>query len=280
MKPKIIGLITAWYAEKWIAAAVEQALEYCDEVIVAIGANTKPLAALEDTTYTIVSKYKDKITLIGASMSQTLSLGRANTLNRMLSVSKFRKAGNWVWILDVDEFYFNCAYQKIRKAINSGLYNHIQVEEKNFFINTTRYLICSHRRLFRIKNSDNKFKPTQHWTGPLTKKYTLKRDDKQQGMFHYSYVVNVEYRRLQWETEYQHKQSQKLKWLSEIFVPYDLDNEEFWISKNKKLFGIKSPIYLTEVKPNTDGKFFVYNDRHPPHVETAGITSIKDFRKT
>ncbi len=279
MQQKIIGLITAWYTEKWIAAAIEQALEYCDEVIVAVGANTKPLAALEDATYTIASQYKDKITLIKASMSQSLSVGRADTLNRMLAASKLIKVGNWVWMLDTDEFYFNCAYKKIREAINSGLYNHITVEEKNFFINTTRYLVGSHGRLFRINSSDNQFRPTQHWTGPLTKKYTLKRDDKQQGMFHYSHVANVEYRRLQWETEFQHDQSHKLKWLSEIFIPYDLDNEEFWISKNQELFGIRSPLLTTALKPDADGKLFVYKDRHPPLVESTGLTRIEDFRK-
>jgi len=281
MKPKIIGLIGVWYAEKWIAAALEQALQYCDEVIVAIGANSKFLAKLEDKTQEIVSKYQDRITLIKASTGQAYSQSRADTLNRMLAVSKFRKVGNWVWILDADEFYFDCAYQKIREAIDSGLYHHIRVEEKFFFINMTRYLLNSHGRLFRISQPNNQFQPTQHWNGNMTKCFILRRDTAQQGMFHYSLLTDVRYRRLMWETEHQYQQPRKLQWLSEVYIPYELDNEEIWIAKNQKLFGCKSPFLapLVEVEPDKNGKLFVYNGKHPPHIETTELTTIKDFRK-
>lgn len=281
MKPKIIGLIGVWYAEKWIAAAIEQALQYCDEVIIAVGANSKFLSKLKDNTETIVDRYKDRITLIRASKGQAFSQSRADTLNRMLAASKLWKIGNWVWILDVDEFYFDCTYQKIREAIESGLYNHIRIEEKFFFVNMTRYLLNSHGRLFRIENLNNKFKPTQHWTGSMTNKYVLKRDSKQQGMFHYSLLTDIAYRRLMWETEHQYEQPRKLKWLSDIYIPYELDNEEIWITKNQKLFGHRSPFLapLTEVRPNKNGKLFVYNGPHPPYIEAAGLTTIDDFRK-
>jgi hypothetical protein len=281
MKPKIIGLIGVWYAEKWIAAAIEQALQYCDEVVVAVGANSKVLSKLQDNTAAIVDQYKDRITLLKASTGQAYSQTRADTLNRMLAASQFRKVGNWIWILDADEFYFDCSYQRIREAIKSGLYNHIRVEEKFFFINMTRYLRNSHGRLFRISQQGDKFQPTQHWSGDMSKRFILKRDNDQQGMFHYSLLTDITYRRLMWETEHIYQQPRKLQWLSEIYVPYDLNNEEIWITKNQKLFGHRSPFLapLTEVRPNNDGKLFVYNGPHPPHIETTGLPQIPDFRK-
>jgi len=277
--PKIIGLINSWYSEKWIAASIEQALLYCDEVIVAIGAHSKALANLKDRTREIAKTYSDRVTLIKASMSSVHDQSKADTLNRMLSVSKLHKPGNWIWILDGDEFYFECSYLKIREAIASGLYTHMKVEEKFFLINTMRYLLGSHGRLFRIGSTNDRFKPTQHWTGVKTKEYVLRRDDGKMGMFHYSLLTDTDYRRIMWETEHSYSQSNKLQWLSDIYILYDLDDEELWITKNQKLFGVKSPWFAKEMKANNDGKLFVYDGPHPELVEKAGITSIPDFRK-
>lgn len=277
--PKIIGLINSWYSEKWIAASIEQALLYCDEVIVAIGPHSVALAGLEDRTREIAETYSDRVTLIKASMSYFYDRSRADTLNRMLSVSKLRKQGNWVWILDVDEFYFECSYNKIMEAISSGMYTHMKVEEKFFLINTTRYLLGTHGRLFKIGSIGDGFRPTQHWTGVKTKEYVLRRDDGEMGMFHYSLLTNTSYRKIMWESSYSYDQPNKLQWLSDVYTPYDLENEELWITKNQKLFGVKSPWFAKEMKADKDGKLFVYNGPHPKLVEKAGITTIQDFRK-
>ena len=279
MKPKIIGLLNAWYSERWIAPAIEQALQYCDEVIVAVGAHSKSLASLKDDTLKIASQYKDRVTLLDASMSNFHDKSKADTLNRMLSKSKFRQKGNWIWILDVDEFYFDCTYQDILRAISSGKYNHIRVEEKFFFINMTRYLLCSHGRLFRIVDPSSSFQPTQRWTGPMSDLYVVKRDDKEHGMFHYSLLVDIEYRRKMWSTERSYQQPHLLKWLEEIYVHYDLNDEETWIDKNKKVSGIRSPYVGPLSKPNADGKLFVYNGKHPPLIEATSLPQIEDFRK-
>lgn len=279
MKPKIIGLVNAWYSERWIAATIEQALQYCDEVIVAIGAHSKSLSSLKDKTYEIASQYKDRVVLLDSSMLQFHDRSKADTLNRMLAASKFRQRGNWIWILDVDEFYFDCTYQEILQAISSGLYNHIRIEEKFFFINMTRYLLCSHGRLFRIEQSNSHFQPTQRWTGPLNKQYIVKRDAKEHGMFHYSLLVNLEYRRRMWATERRYGQPHLLCWLKEIYIPYNLDDEETWITKNEQLFGLRSPYVGPLSKPNSDGKLFVYDGNHPPVIEATLLPQIKDFRK-
>ena len=277
--PKIIGLVNSWYSEKWIAAAIEQALRYCDEVIVAIGAHSKALAQLRDSTKTIADTYKDRVTLLQASMSNVHDQSKADTLNRMLSVSNIKKPGNWIWILDTDEFYFDCTYEKIRTAIDSGLYNHIRVEEKFFLINTTRYLRASHGRLFKICSNKDIFRPTQQWTGDRTKVYVLKRDDNQEGMFHYSLLTSINYRKLLWRTEHSYDQPNKIKWLDQVYIPYDLDDEDVWIAINQKLFGTKSPFFASQLIPDHNGRLFVYNGPHPPLVEKTGMTNIQDFRK-
>ena len=277
MKPKIIGLVNAWYSERWIAAAIEQALRYCDEVIVAIGAHSSSLASLEDRTYEIAYKYSDRITLLKSSMSSVHDKSKADTLNRMLSASSIRQKGNWVWILDVDEFYFDCTYEKISESIASGLYDHMRVEEKFFFINMTRYLLMSHGRLFRIGQSSDKFMPTQRWTGSMANQGVIKQDNKEMGMFHYSLLVDTEYRRRMWTTEHTYGQPHLLRWLDEVYIPYDLNDEKTWIAKNEQLFGVKAPFLEPNAIPDKDGKLFVYNGKHPPVIEATTLPQVKDF---
>jgi len=86
MKRKIIGLLTAWTCEEWIEASILQALEYCDEVIVSIGANTKGLATLEDKTLEKAQPYLDheKIKYVPTVLGSNMSTARCTTLNNML----------------------------------------------------------------------------------------------------------------------------------------------------------------------------------------------------
>ncbi len=82
-----------------------------------------------------------------------------------------------------------------------------------------------------------------------------------------------------WATERSYEQPHLLRWLKEIYIPYDLNDEETWITKNKKLFGLRSPYVGPLSKPNSNGKLFVYNGEHPPIIEASSLPEIQDFRK-
>jgi len=200
------------------------------------------------------------------------------TLNEMLKKSRLYSVGNWIWILDVDEFYPKSAYRKIKSAIKSNNYDYITVEEKLFFINMQHFLKGSHAKLFKIRPLHMlpfyRFKPVQHWSGKFRKNYILSQED---GMFHYSLLTNPHIRKVRWENEY--PDSKQTRWLDKIYRNYDLDNEDYWIEKNFKLSGIKSPWFSEEFQPDENGRLFKYEGQHPKFIEETELPKIPDFRK-
>lgn len=264
---KVIGLVTAWSSELWIEPALKQAIEYCDEVIVSVACYNNKLMRFKDDTYSICKRYSEKITLLDLPNGTN----RTTMLNKMLISSKLFDIGNWVWLLDVDEFYGVDAYNKIKCVIDSGNYNFIKVEEKFFLIDMRHYLTGSHMRLMRIGSPNDKYKPTNNWTGKKDPLYTLPRKN---GMFHYSMLTNTEIHKTRWSTFPSRK-----RWLDEIYYKYDLENEDYWINENFKRFGIKSPWFSAGFLPNSEGKLFKYFGDHSKFVKEFGLIKIEDFRK-
>jgi len=277
-EPKIIGLLTARGAEDWIEPAIKQALEYCDEVIVSVGSYIPALKKIEDPTYEICKKYSG-ITLLNYSTSKKdIDRGRCDILNGMLKKSRLYSVGNWIWILDVDEFYSESAYKEIKSAIKSNNYNYITVEGKFFLINMQRFLKGSHDRLFKIRPLHilpwYRFKPVQHWSGKFRKVYTLPQED---GIFHYSMLTDLHIRKARWEDVY--PDSKQIRWLNKIYRDYDLDSENYWIEKNFELSGIRSCWFNKDFQPDENGRLFKYEGKHPKFIEETELPKIPDFRK-
>lgn len=274
---KIMGLLTAWGAERWIRPAIEQALEYCDEVVVVISSFVPELDQFVDKTLDICNRYENIKLLDYRTDKKVISEAVADTLNYMLKSSALYKPGNWAWILDVDEFYADSAHARIRAVVDSGQYNQISVESKFFYINMQHYLNEDGDRLFRIDAEGECFVPTNKWSVPKRQVFLLPRDD---GMFHYGLLASANMYRIKWQVEYKNKrQADKIQWIEEIYPSYDLENEDYWIEENRKLFGIRSPWFNTGFLPNTDGRLYRYSGKHPKFIDSTNLTGIEDFRK-
>jgi len=274
---KIIGLLTAWGARRTVEAAAQQALEYCDEVMAVVSSFAPELRRFEDETYGILKKFKRINLLDYRTKETTISYAVADVLNQMLLRSSLYSTGNWVWILDADEFYADSASNLIRSAIDNGRYNQITAESHFFMINTHHYLNETGNRLFRIESGDRGFIPTNKWLGKLRNIYLLPR---KHGMFHYGMLVSAEMYRMKWGVEYKGRcQDEKARWLDEIYYKYDLKNEDYWLRKNLEISGIRSPWFNRGFTPNIDGKLFRYIGKHPKFIEESGLTKIKDFRE-
>lgn len=275
---KIIGLLTAWYAEDWIEPAIEQLLEYCDEAIVSVGYHCAGFKQLKDRTMERALKYRNRVTFVDAICGSRMIDGKCSTLNKMLKNSRLFQPGNWLWLFDVDEFYFEDSYKAIKAAIDTGKYDSMRVSEKYFYINMRRYLLSSHGRLWRIQSDKSGFNPTQAWKENLGNIYTLPVDDKRMGMFHYSLLIDPKYKEMHWKTEYGKEQVIKVRWLKEIYMNYNLKNEEEWVKKNQALTGVRGPLMSDGFKGDDKGHLFIYNGNHPPFIPQK-LIDIEDFRR-
>lgn len=278
---KIIGLLTAWGVEDWVRPAVKQALEYCDEVLAVVSAFAPQLRRFEDKTYDICKEYSELKLLDYESKETYIRSVIADVLNHMLKNSDLRRVGNWVWILDSDEFYTESSAKEIRATTkDSKGYDKIVMESKFFMINMQHYLNEAGDRMFRITDMNDKFVPTCKWSRTPRLPYIVRRAN---GLFHYSMLTNTERHRERWLLRYTHPHDPSrfkiVKWLDEIYAKYDLDNEEHWIKENLKLWGIRSPWFSKGFTPDANGRLFKYNGRHPKFIEEASLPKIKDFRK-
>jgi len=279
-EPKLIGLMTAWGQEKWIRPAIKQALGYCDEVMTVSIPITLEFKELEDNTYNIFKEYPDVRLLDIQKTWPTINEAGANILNYMLQNSKLFLPGNWVWKLDVDEFYPESTYEEIKSIVKEGKYDIIRMAEKYFFINMQHYLKAERTRLMRVESMKDKFYPTSYWSRRDGKIHKISRET---GMFHYSLLQNPKAIRLMWSVEYPGSKLRggphAIRWLDEIYAKYDLENEDYWNKKNFEMSGLKTPGWAAEFTADEDGRLFRYGGKHPKFVEEAGLTKIGDFRK-
>ena len=169
---KIIGLVCAWGSE-WISEAVmEQAFYACDEVIVAVGATSEAMKKYEDKTLEVFKKYPVKI--VPVNFKGIWSTSRAATLNDMLKSSKYFEPGNWIWLLDDDEFYSKKDIDKMKLLVASNKYDSIITNEYFYYLNLNYYLNKKDGRcrLWKIQKRDDHFVPTQKWSS--SKKSTIR----------------------------------------------------------------------------------------------------------
>ncbi len=275
---KIIGLLTAWAAEDWIEYSIKQALTLVDELILSIGPFDNYLEEIKDNTLKIAQKYsnhrKVKIVKTVHSPFNTLNQNKCVNLNRMLKVSENIEVGNIIWILDVDEFYSNEAIKEVLDFINNKDFDSIRVVSRFFAINFNYYIKISHERIFKIKNKNCYFTPTQRFhPTPIKKALLLEKNP----MFHYSMLTGNQ-KQIQWLV---HNSYKALIWFRKIYNHYDPNNEDFWMKKNLEVTGhygfwIRSAESREE--KNNHG-LFKYNGKHPEIIENSHLRNINDFRK-
>lgn len=274
---KIIGLISAWGAEKWIELSIKQALAFCDEVIVNVGPYVKNMEPFEDNTLSICEKFGNDLRIVISDQATCHADAKCSTLNKMLRSSKLHKKDNWIWLFDVDEYYLDKEVKEIKDILFNGPYDYLKLNEMYFFINMQKYLKSERYRMWRIQDTAHHFRPTNQWSGPRTRIF----HDPKYKYFHYSTLMDQSMKIELFRTEYlglSAAQLEKMEWTKDIYMNYDLENEDKWIKENEKRYGKRQPYWKSDFKPDKNGHLFTYLGPHPKLIENAGLTKIKDFR--
>lgn len=272
---KIIGLMVAWAAERWIGPALEQALGMCDEVIVSVGWHMESMRKYEDSTMEVCLSYGDRVTMVPVVRGRNHADTKSATMNGMLARSRHFSPGNCIWLLDVDEFYHMDTIRRMKEAMEESGCTNIMAPTKAFFINMRRYLLSEETRLWRIGCSSDRFTSVNNWTGRFSRPLAWEGD----GMYHYTLLKDPYARMDFWRSEYSHSQEHKVRWAREIYLNYDLADEDAWNRKNLEMFGRLSPFGISGWKVREDGRLFTFEGRHPEAIESSGMVDIPDFRK-
>lgn len=270
---KIIGLMTVHNAEKFVGRAIDQAVEICDEVLVAVGPHHSALEGPDNkNARKAIDKYGDAIKAIAPCLSETDAVtGKCDTLNAMLQQSSCFDIGNYLWILDVDEFYDDAILEEIMDAIANGE-EMIDMSSKYFLINMQHYVKTKHRRIFKI-NEKSYFTPTQHWHGRVSSTYLTQND-----MFHYSGLLDWRQKLKYWRCEYAgNDQQRKIDWLEKVYLRYDLDNETKSLDRAEEIMGYRQPFLSENEHGDENGELYLYDGEHQ-WFKDSELTKITDYR--
>jgi len=279
---KLIGVITAWSAEPFIEPAIKQALDYCDEVIVSVSSHHPKLNKFEDNTMDICMKYKNDIHITDGNISniQMHGYSKGQILKKMLDETNNNKSGNWLAILDADEFYYPEDISSVKDIIKEDKFKRIQMPEKTFVVNTKHHANWFRDRFKKIITDNTSF-----WTNDMGYEkddtpYILETD---KGMHHYTFLMNPYFKKEFWTIEYgganQGNQPKKWGWIDNIYLDMDLNDQIKSVEKCKQLGYGNSVLGHFSFKCKEDGTLFTFEGKHPPHIEESGLTEIDDFRK-
>lgn len=271
---KFIGIICTWGNEDWIELAINQALSFCDEVIVSVGPHCTQVIKYEDRTLEICKRFGSRIKLVPVIYTGSHNTTKAATMNAMLKSSEYFEVNNCVILLDVDEFYHPADIKEIKDKLANG-YNSAIITSKIFFINMNKYIIGDHYRVWKITSEDCGFRPTNRWTGRMEPIYQTDHPI----MFHYTFLLNPYAKMDFWKGEYSGtQQNEKVLWMKDIYLKYDLHNEDYWLNENLRLFGNRRPSGPHDFGyPNEH--LLDLNDKHPDSIENSKLRNIEDFRK-
>ena len=265
--------MTVWGAETFCEPVIQQNLEFCDEIVLMVGHHHSAMAKWNDKSLEICQKYSDRydnVTLVEAPtcVNEPYNKWRAKTLNILLQKSSIFEIGNWIFLIDVDEFMFKKDLDYIRTQITKN-YDTIWIYDKFFFLNMKHYTGgCGNYRLWKIKNpARDKFTPTNRWIdGPKTAHYVPAPNvlmiPEENGIFHYSLLCDPYQKLDYWATEYPHQQDYKTEWMKNKYLKATLKNIE----------------ELTENSVPRAGKCQYHIGNHPEFIEKFELNKIEDFR--
>lgn len=274
-RKKIIGVMTVWGAEQFIEPCIEQSLYLCDEVIVLVGFHNDKMEKWADKTLEICEKYKDKITLVEAPecRNETYTTWRPRALNTLLKNSKLFKNGNWVFLIDVDEFLLKSSMDLIKEKVQEDDYDIMWIDDLFFFFNMTYYTDgCGNYRLWKIQDektdgfaSTNEWINANHSANFINSPTTFRLGGKY-STFHFSMLCSHDQKITYWETEYNHNQGEKIEWISQKYIKSNLNDEN----------------YLREIirtSPARGGEMKKYEGDFPEYIKKHNLHKVEDFRE-
>ena len=270
---KITGLIFAWGSGPFARPVMEQAAYMCDEVLVCVEAHTDNMRKYEDETLEIFKEYPVKLVTVEHQGNHVTT--KNVTLNKMLQQSEYFQPGNWLWLLDDDEFYSKETIDDMKKIVEESKHDSILFNERFYYINLHRYLNQStgRARLWKIQKDSDYFVPTQVWSSPP-------QNQIRTGLMHHlSFLCNPYAKEDFWMTEYDHNQNHKAQWMRDVYQRVSLEDEDYWLDYCAKTYGHRNLFHIAKGQSHGDeqGRLFHREDTLPQWIEH--LEGIEDFRE-
>lgn len=137
---KIIGSMFTWNNLEFFKCALEQALEFCDEVVLSEGCHSKkyPIRST-DGTCEYIETIKDHPRIRFVEFKErthpTYDLIMLQMRKEHPKLSPLYKPGNWILCCDDDLFFFRKDWESLKEAMQSPPEDQIIFPSRQFFYN-------------------------------------------------------------------------------------------------------------------------------------------------
>ena len=284
---KIVGVMPVYEETDWVEYAVKGVIDFVDELIITEG-YTGALWHFwrnrsSDGTLEILEKLEkryDKVKVLKSPWHLTKERGKAWSYNRMVKASIYNEPGNWIFIVDADEFYTNEQLGKIRATLEKTDKDVISVHARMFIYNFKYFIPVVHARLIRITEGMI-FKPSQnpyYKNGDSYSRWPDRAADilKSDPMFHYSFVkppIRMN-KRLEMEVQGGRRNPCVLTWFDEVFMKWSEKTADEIYRKNIEITGNSGILFA-----GPDLQIQSYNGSHPAVLDNHPLRGIDDVRE-
>lgn len=137
-KMKIIGLILTWNNLEFFKYALEQALDFCDEVLLVEGCHSEQYPQHSDdgtVEYIQTIKTHPKLKIMNFTYLDRYDYTQRRMREKHPKTSQYYKLGNWVFHWDDDLFFMNEDLQKLRKLMQDCKEDSLDLQCRWFFYN-------------------------------------------------------------------------------------------------------------------------------------------------
>lgn len=267
---KIIGLMCTWNNLEFFKCALEQALSFCDEVIVVEGCHSQqyPQRSTDGTCEYIESiKGIPKLKVMDFDFVGRYDLVQRRIRQNFPKMSEFYKPDNWVTQWDDDIFFLEEDLPKLKVAMEKTKSDAITYPHRNFFYNFRFNFLAA-----RLNPTHYRIIDGVYLRGISSAHYKNRRLCSCQVIdgitaFHYGYVKRPERMKARWimsiEKGNEASIGSRERWMS---VSWDVDKDIF--NSRKVLQTIRMEETLN-----------IYNGKHPKVLDNHPWRYIDDVRK-
>jgi len=266
---KIIGLMLTWNNLEFFKCALEQALAFCDELILVEGCHSKHYPRRStDGTCEYIETIRD---LPGLKVRDFNFNGKYNHVQLLIrqefpKKSALYEPGNWVMHWDDDMFFFNSTLPKLRTAMQKAKKDSLTWLEHHFIYN---FRFCT---TLRDRANCHRIINGTYLSGISTPCYPNGKriqGEEAEGveLFHYGFVKKPDRLKarmlMSMEKGTKASEGKYEQWMN---VKWNKDTDIF-----------KSEAFIEQIRPG-DG-LHIYKGKHPEIVANHPWRHIKDIRR-
>ena len=238
---KILAAMITWNNIDFFRYSLEQALDFCDEVIVVEGCHSQqfPQRSTDGTVEYLKTFKHPKLRVLDVDYKKMGWEGERydyiqyHIFNLINASFESWEPGNWIIQWDDDIFWFDKDLRRIREILEDTSYDRILFKERKFFYNFRFNAIADKGTAFNRITFNCYYMPLNHLFYQDGREYTANAQILPIEMFHYTHVKKSERMNARWimsiEKGTKSSYSRFEKWMN---ISWSRDEDIFKHKKN------------------------------------------------